>query len=194
MSWIDNAAAQCATVGALLTATNLGTPGSNCVAEEHGDGIEHVTKLTCTSFAVGTGGDAANLAIGATCYTFPAGAIMVLDGSVKGIFDQASHGTISAGEVGLGTTTGTGASATLSSTMENIFDGGNGGAITSYVLGTTVATAGGIAGGASGALKIAAGASPRTVFLNLAAAWPNIAAPEAVTFTGIVTIRWRLIS
>ena len=182
--------------GNSLTTTNVGTvtTASTTVAEEHGDAFYHITKLTLTNFAVGTGGDSENLAIGAQVYAFPAsGAIMVLDGSISGIFDQTSHGTISGGEVGLGTTTGTGAAATLSTTMENIFDGGNGGVLSSYVLGTGVVNAGGISGGSAGTLKIATGGT-KTVFLNIAAAWPNIAAAEAVKFTGTVTLRWRIIS
>ncbi len=179
----------------LLTATNVGTAGALCVAEEHGDGLYHTTKLTCTAFAVGTGGDAENLAIGAICYTFPAGAIEILGGSVEGIFDQASHGTITGGEVALGTTTGTGAVAVTSTTMEDIFDGGAGGVLSTYVLGTTRVTAGGRpASGLAGSLKIPTATATRDVYLNIAAAWPNIAAAEAVTFTGTVTIQWKKIS
>lgn len=175
-----------------LTSGTVTTSATTSVME-YGDGVDHVTRLVLTSFAVGTGGDATNLAIGAQVYTFGSGAVAVFDGTVSGIFDQASHGTITGGEVGLGTTTGTGASATLSSTMEDIFDGGNGGVLSSYVLGTGVVNAGGNSGGSSGALKIAT-AGTKSVFLNIAAAWPNIAAPEAVTFTGVITLRWRKIS
>jgi hypothetical protein len=31
-------------------------------------------------------------------------------------------------------------------------------------------------------------------YLNIAATWPNIAAAEAVTFTGVITLKWRIIS
>jgi hypothetical protein len=182
------------TFPALLTATNVGTPGTLCVAEEHGDGFQHFTKLTLTAFAVGTGADAADLALGAVCYTFPAGAIAILGGSVKGIFDQASHGTITDGEVGLGTVVGSGAVDTIAEVGATSGDVMLGRALGSYVLGTTVVTASGNPVTTGGITTIASGASPRTVFLNIAASWPNIASAEAVTFTGVVTLNWRIIS
>lgn len=182
------------TVTKQLTSTTVGTAGALCVAEEHGDGFNHITKLTLTAFAVGTGADNANKAIGALCYTFPAGTIMVENASIKGIFDQPSHGTITAGECGLGTVVGSGANATLGavgSTSENIIQGDTG-VLSTYVLGTTVAQVSGV-GVATGPTTILA-AGVHTVYLNLAAAWPDIASAEAVTFTGVVTIKWRIIS
>lgn len=173
-------------------AATVGTAGTNCVAEEHGDGLFHITKLTCTAFAVGTGGDAADLGIGAVCYTLPAGAYAWLGGSIEGIFSQASAGVITGGEVGLGTVVASGAVAVLSgtATFENIM---NGQAIATYTLGTTRVTAAGQPT-APNITTVATGASPRTVFLNIAASWPNIASAEAVTFTGTVTIRWMKIA
>lgn len=177
-----------------LTASSVGAAGTGCVAEEHGDAVYHITKLTCTAVAMGTGGDNADLAIGALVYTFPAGAIMIMDGSVKGIFDQASHGTIPDGEIGLGTVVGSTAVDTIAEVGATSGDIMRGQAISSYVLGTTVATVGSTPVTTGGITVIASGASPRTVYLNLAATWPDIAAPEAVTFTGVVTFRWRIIS
>ena len=177
------------TAAKLLTATSLGTPGALCVAEEHGDGIFHRTKLTLTAFAVGTGGDAEDLTIGALVYTFPAGAIAVRACSLKGIFDQASHGDITDGEVALGTVVGSGAEDTVETVGgEDLMVAQ---AIASVTLGTTVVT---VAGEPTVVKVIASGASPRTVYLNLAATWPNIAAGEAVTFTGVITIDWAIIS
>lgn len=171
-------------------AATVGTAGTNVVAQEHGDGVFHYTKLTCTAFAVGTGGDAEDLTIGGLVYTFPAGALMISDGSVKGVFDQASHGSISDGEVALGTVVGAGAEDTVETVGgEDLMVAQ---AISSVTLGTTVVTVGGLA--ATAPKIIASGASPRTCYLNLAATWPNIAAPEAVTFTGVITLRWRIIS
>lgn len=192
--WIDHAAAELATANVLLTTGSVGTAGTGAVAEEHGDAFYHITKLTCTTLAVGTGADNADLAIGGLVYTFPSGAIMIMDGSVKGIFDQASHGTIGDGEVGLGTVVGSTAVDTIAEVGATSGDVMLGRAISSYVLGTTVVTAGGNPVTAGGVTVIASGASPRTVYLNLAATWPDIASAEAVTFTGVVTIRWRIIS
>src|SRR5690242_18395147 len=62
----------------ILTASSVGTvtTSATTVAEEHGDAINHFTKLTMTAFAVGTGADNASLGIGAKFYTFPAGTIV----------------------------------------------------------------------------------------------------------------------
>lgn len=177
------------------TETNVGTVSGNCVAEEHGDGVNHFTKLTLTAFAVGTGDDALDKAIGAKCYTFPAGTILVGLASIKGIFDQASHGTITDGECGLGTVVGSTAVDTLGevgATSENIIQG-DAGVLSTYVLGTTVVEAADF-GGVSGGPFVILSAGVHDVFLNLAATWPNIAAPEAVTFTGVITIEWKKIS
>ncbi len=163
--------------------------------DEYGNAIDHITKLTMTSFAVGTGADNANLALGALCYTFPTGTIAVWESSIVGIFDQASHGTITAGEAGLGTVVGSGANATLGAvgaTSENILQG-DVGVLSTYVLGTTVVQAADHGGIATAPLTILS-AGVHTCFLNIAGAWPDIAAAEAVTFTGVVTLRWRKLS
>jgi hypothetical protein len=182
--------------GNRLTTGGVGavTTSATTVAEEHGDGLWHLTKLTLTNFAVGTGADAADLAIGASLYTFPAGTIMVENASLVGIFDQASHGTITDGEAGLGTVIGSTAVDTLGevgATSENILNGDTG-VLSTYVLGTTVVQAGGVGVGGLPLTILSAGV--HAVFLNIAATWPNIAAAEAVTFTGVVTLKWRKIS
>jgi len=176
-----------------LTATAVGTPEASVVAEEHGDGVFHRTKLTITALAVGTGDDDVDKAIGALIYTFPAGAIAVHGGSVEGLFDQASHGVSTDGEVGLGTVVASGAVSVLSgtATFEDIMTGQP---YTNITLGTTRFTGAGTPEVNGNKTVIAAGASPRTVFLNLGADWPNIAAAEAVTFTGTVTIEWSIIN
>src|SRR5262245_28970974 len=53
-------------VGNELTTTNLGTvtTGATTTAVEHGDGIDHLTVLTMTAFAMGTVPDNASLGIG----------------------------------------------------------------------------------------------------------------------------------
>lgn len=177
-----------------ITSDNVGTAATNCVAEEHGDGFNHITKITCTAVALGTSADNDDLAIGGLVYTFPAGAIMVTNGSVKGVFDQPSHGIIADGEIGLGTVVGSTAVDTIAEVGATSGDIMRGQAISSYTLGTTVATVANTPVTAGYVTAIAAGASPRTVYLNLAATWPDIEAPEAVTFTGVVTLGWRIIS
>ncbi len=182
------------TVGSTGTVSYGTVPGSTVVASETTIGDTHVTKLTLTSFAVGTGGDAADLALGALVYTFPSGTIMVENSSIVGTFDQASHGTITDGECGLGTVVGSTAVDTLGevgATSENILNGDTG-VLSTYVLGTTLVQASGVGVGGLPLTILSAGV--HTVFLNIAATWPNIAAAEAVTFTGTITIRWRKIS
>ena len=171
------------------------TTATTTTVEEMGDGINHLTKLTLTAFAVGTASDAADLAIGAKFYSFPAGTIMVENASIVGIFDQASHGTITDGEVGIGTVIGTGAVDTIgevAATSENIL-WGDAGVLSTYVLGTTVVQASSLANVGIGTLTILS-AGVHDAFLNIAATWPNIAAAEAVTFTGVITIKWRKVS
>jgi hypothetical protein len=175
------------TVGAIANDATI-------AVEEYGNGIDHVTKLTLTAFAVGTGGDAEDLAIGAKIYTFPAGTILVETASIKGIFDQASHGTITDGEASIGTVIGSGAVDTageVGATSENVLQGDIG-VLSTYVLGTTVLQAAGL--GVAGTALTILSAGVHDLFLNLAATWPNIAAGEAVTFTGVVTFKWRKIS
>ena len=116
---------------------------------------------------------------------------MVENASVKGIFTKPSLGTITDGEVGLGSVIGSGAVDPIAEVGATSGDVMRGLATGSYVLGTTVFT------GAStpittGDVTTVATGGVKTVFLNLAATWPATA--DAVTFTGVVTIRWRAIS
>ena len=181
------------TAAKLLTGTTVGTAGTGSVAEEHGDGVFHRTKLTCTALAVGTGDDDVDKAIGVLVYTFPDGAIAIHGGSVEGLFDQASHGITTDGEVGLGTVVASGAVSVLSgtATFEDVMTGQP---YTNITFGTTRFTGAGTPEVNGNKTVIAAGASPRTVFLNLGADWPNIAAAEACTFTGTITIEWSIIN
>lgn len=185
--------------GNILTSANVGTvtTSSTTVAQEHGDAIDHLTKLTMTNFAVGTSGDNGNLAIGAKFYTWPTGFdILVLEATIDGGITAAISVTTDTPEVGIGTTTGTGSVAVLSSTMENIVDGGASGssvdaaAIAPDVAGTvfrkkSLTTVTPI-------IKASGGAS-RDLYLNVADGWADVDAVGAVTFTGVVTLRWRIV-
>lgn len=184
--------------GAQLTSAGIGTVGAaTVVAEEHGELLEHFTKLTLTSFVLKTTEpDNEDLAVGNKIYTFPAGTIHVLEASIVGTFDQASHGTITDGECGLGTVIGSTAVDTLGevgATSENILEG-DVGVLSSYVLGTSVVQAADRCGLTAQYLTILS-AGVHDVFLNIAATWPNITpAATAVVFTGVITIKWRKIS
>jgi hypothetical protein len=167
------------------------TTGATTTVVEYGNVVDHLTVLTCTAFAVGTAGNSVDKAIGASLYTFPAAAICVENASVKGIFTKPSVGTVTDGEVGLGSVVGVGAVDTIAEVGATSGDVMRGVATGSYVLGTTVFT-GAAAPVTTGDVTTIATGGVKTVFLNVAASWPATA--DAVTFTGVVTIRWRAIS
>lgn len=191
-----------ADVAALETAGTV-TTAATTVAEELGDGFSHITKITMTAFAVGTGGDTADLAIGAKFYTLPAGTIVVDDVSFVGGITYDANVTTDTPEVGIGTTIGVGAVAVLATTMEDIMEGG----VAGYTGGTAVApdvagtsfSKGRINGGVPVAILTSGGKS-HDLFLNVADAWANVdlVGPPvhtgAVTCTGVITLRWRKIS
>jgi hypothetical protein len=182
-----------------LTATNLGTvtTSATTVAEEHGDGLAHVTKLTFTAFAVGTSDNGAALASGAKFYTLPAGAIVVDGAAIVGSLTGAMTTKTDTPEVGIGTVIGSGVAATLSTTMEDIIDGGAAGLIGGAnvapdVNGTTFAK-GMLATSAQGVYIATSGGKSHDLFLNIADTWVAEAA-AAITFTGVITLKWRLVS
>lgn len=183
-----------------LTATNVGTvtTAATTVAEEHGDGVEHTTKLTMTAFAVGTSGDNASLAIGAKFYTWPVGPTIICDCvTISGGVTAAISVTTDTPEVGIGSVIGSGATATLSTTMENYVDGGAAGG-----TGDADAVAPDVAGTAFYKCNLStvrpiiqpSGGLSRDLFLNVADGWANVTAAGAVTFTGVITLKWRIIS
>lgn len=164
--------------------------------EEFFDGVMHTTKITLTDLPGFATDDSAALASGVLLYTLPSGAQIVTDAVIAGGLTVAGTPTTDTPEIGLGTTTGTGAAATLSSTMEDYIDGGAAG-----LIGGT-ATAPNVAGGAivkgmlstshSGVYVAASGGKAKTVYLNVADSWADLTPNDApVTFTGTVTMRWR---
>jgi hypothetical protein len=173
------------------------TTSSTTAVEERGDGIEHVTKLTMTAFAVGTSGDAAALGIGAKFYTFPAGTIQVLDASMVGGLTATISITTDTPEVGIGTVIASGAVAVLSgtATFEDIINGNVGGdgsdTVAPDVAGTTFYKNSSFT--APVLIKTSGGKS-HDLFLNCAVTWANVAAAGPVTFTGVITLKWRKIS
>jgi hypothetical protein len=189
------------TSGNLLTSGNVGTvtTAATTTAVEHGDGIEHLTVLTMTNFAVGTSGDNAALAIGAKFYTWPTGVnILVESTTISGGITAAISVTTDTPEVGIGTVIASGANATLTTgTWENLVDGGASGssvdaaAVAPDVAGTvfhkknlTTVTP----------IIKATGGAARDLFLNAAVTWSDVTAAGAVTFTGTITIKWRVLS
>lgn len=184
-----------------LTTTNIGTvtTAATTTAVEHGDAINHLTVLTMTAFAIGTSADNAALAIGAKFYTWPTGVnILVENTAISGGVTAAISVTTDTPELGIGTVVASTATATLSTgTWENLVDGGASGssvdaaAVAPDVAGTvfhkkSLTTVTPI-------IKSTGGAA-RDLFLNAAATWADVAAAGAVTFTGTITIRWRVLS
>lgn len=176
-----------------LTTTAVGTvtTAATTVAEEHGDGVWHLTKLTMTAFAVGTSGDNASLGIGAKFYTLPAGTMMVENASIVGGLTAAISNTAQTPEIGIGTVIASGAVAVLggTATFENVFEG------------TAVADVAGASfqgvdnpNGATSSPLVILTAGSHDLFLNAAVAWADVTAAGAVTFTGVITIKWRKIS
>jgi hypothetical protein len=173
----------------LRTNANVGTvtTGATTSAVEIGDGLSHTTILTLTNFAVGTSGDNAAKAIGASLYSLPAGTCLVESSYISVGLTLADAIQTDTPEIGLGTAVGTGVVATLGAvgaTAENIWEG----EATANVSGT--AKVGAKNPTASVPLVITAGGS-HDIYLNCAVSWADITAPAAVTATGTVVINWK---
>ena len=177
--------------GDLRTASNVGTPGTNVTAVEYGDGRLHTTVLTLSSIAY-TIGDNAALAIGAAIYTFPAGAIAV-DYAYISVALSATDAANQADtpEVGVGTTQGSGANATL---------GAVGAGAENIVEGVAVADANGTAkvvsdlpnGATETPLLIATGDS-HIAYLNYADTWAD-GTDQSATASGTVVLKWTFLA
>lgn len=157
--------------------------------------VSGVIKLTCTAFAVGTAGDGAALAIGASLISFPTGTL-VRGIDLTGTLSVVGNDYTNAVVFGLGTTIGSGAVGVL-----------NGTAAFHSVM--TEQTSGSLA--ASGANSVIAVVAPHgagspvkqvrlttttpglAVFLNAAATWTNVATAGALTFTGTVGLEYVLV-
>lgn len=170
-----------ATKRVISTAT-AGTPGTNVTAVEYsGDGLNFTSILTLSGVAA-TIGDNVALAGGALIYTFPAGPVVVNSATMSvGLSLTTGTPTTDTPELGLGTTQGSGANATL----------GDVGAGAENVLGPAVADD--IAGtaelltGAPGLAIETAGA--HTLYFNYADTWADVT-DTAATLDGTVVINW----
>lgn len=149
----------------LLTATNLGTAGTNCTVAHYGDARHKQAHITLTDVAV-TVGNSASLGTGVLIYTFPAGAIRV-KGYYRSIALSGITATTDAPVCGLGTVIASGAVAVLSGTA-TFQDIAVGAALTDSNGTATVAQ--GVCTASPFSLAIATGAA-HTVHLNLALAW-----------------------
>jgi len=160
------------------------TAGTTVVTNETGNGIDFTSRLTLTAFAIGTSGDNASLGIGASLFSYPAGAYMVKRVTLNLGITAAISVTAQTPLVGLGTVIATGAVSVLSGTPT--FQDSLAGVAVADVAGTkklysnTPPTA---------PLVVATG-GVHACFLNVAVAWADVVAAGAVTADGTVTVEW----
>ena len=161
----------------------VGSPGTLITAVESGYGAYRSTRLTFGATA-SLPSVTSTLAVGKLVYTFPAGEIFV-DSASMSLALLGTANALNVPEVALGTTIGTGASATLATTTENL------------ILGATVA-------GCAGQTYIKAliptanvpfgilAAAVHTVYFNAACIWTGTEA--ATLISGFIVINWRFMS
>ena len=164
-------------------AKNIGTNGAYGTVEEYGDGNYHKTVLTLAG-AFGAIAGGAALAVGRLIYTFPAGVIRVHSVAVNSLAIQQTGGNVTADtpEIGIGSTIGTGANATLGTTTDDM------------LAGVAIADCDGTAilrVGTSTFTALAAAA--HTVHLNIADTWAA-SGDAALGFAGEVVITWEFLS
>lgn len=171
-------------------AGTVATSATTAAVEALGTDGVRTTSLALTAFALGNGGDGADLGIGALVYTFPAGNVQFIDATLSGNFGTTVLYT-NALDAGLGSVIASGVVAVLggTATFEDFI-----GSLTTAVLpgGAVVGMTGQAAAAGIGNRMIAASAA-HTVHLNAAGSWTNIAAAGPVTFTGNIVLRWKLI-
>lgn len=173
------------------------TTTATTAAEEYGNGIEHLTKLTMTAFNLGNTADNAALGFGANFYSFPAGTIIVTDATMVGSLTANISVKTNTPEIGIGTVVASGAVAVLSgtATFEDIIDGnvsGTGGdTVAPDVNGTAFYKSSSFT---NNILIKTTGGKSRNLFLNAAATWVDVAAAGALTFTGVITLKWTKVS
>jgi hypothetical protein len=175
--------------GALVSNYEAGTAGAGTVsASEAGYGARHTTKFTLTAFNIGAIAAAANEAIGALLYTFPAtGDIIIHHSGVAMGITGAVGVAADTPDVGLGTVVGTGAVATLDGTptFENIMTG------QTWSTGTMDGTQqiAHVTPTAGADLVLTKGAANK-VFLNIADGWA--AASASALVTGYIWLDWSI--
>ena len=176
-----------------ITLTTPTRPVVTGVVHEFDGGVMRVT-LTLAGFSFNIASDAA-LAVGQKVYTLPSNCfVKPLGGIVKITSTCATGLSATAGEVGLGTTIGSGAVATLGGTaaFENVMEGQT---IANHVAATALAiqeAANPAPQTASGNGILDATAADLDVHLNIASTWNQTAAEDVtVTAGGLVVFEYR---
>lgn len=174
----------------MRTSANKGTAGTDVTAVEIGDGMNHTTILTVNVVDALTLADNAALADGYLVYTFPAGEIIV-ESAYMSMAVTAAEDTTATADVGIGTTIGAGANATLNlvgAGAENILTGQT----AADCNGTpTVKTA---IPTAAVPLVIAA-ADDHTVYFNVADTWADTAGADLTAdIAGTIVLNWKFMA
>lgn len=166
-----------------------GTPGTNVTAShQSGDGVRYVTTLTLTNVSYTIAG-AANEAVGALIYTFPAGVhahtVTNMDIALQG------GGTVDADtpDIGVGSVIATGAVAVLGGTPT----------FEDYITGQTAADCSGTAtekmtaatAGYGTGISLNESGDAKTMHLNIADGW---AGADTLLASGTITFEWTIIA
>ena len=167
----------------IVAPTNAGVVGAGVTAVEAGDAFTHVTTLTVSKAMPAIAG-AANQGVGIPVYTLPAGAKVIKTANFN--LGRTQAGALIGAdtpELGLGTTIGTGAQATLGAVgagCENILHGAS-----TIALGNCTGTKS--LDGAVVDLYIAA-AGDHVIYANIADGWAG--ADAGPTLAGTIVIEW----
>lgn len=170
---------------AISGASEYGTPAAGVSVSHAWSGSKLVSTFTFNGFvAMANIGDNASLAGGAAFYTLPDGVHDFVGSMMVGTVNGAASVTTDTPEIGVGTTVGSGANATLGAVgteAENIAGPGvaasiNNGAVRKF-------------GTDSGPVTFTA--SSASLYLNVADGWADRdAGTVPLTFTGKITIEW----
>lgn len=170
--------------------TDRGTAGTDVLASEKGDSHSHTTVLSMNITNAITVADNAALSDGYLVYTFPAGEIIVHSATISMAITLAED-TTATPEVGLGTTIGSGANATLGAVdaaAENIL----GPATADDCAGTAEVLTVAVGGGTP---LVIATAGDHTVYFNLAATWADTAGTDLTgDIAGTIILNWSFMS
>jgi hypothetical protein len=157
------------------------------VSKEKTDGINGVTVLTLSSFAVGSIPDNASLGFGAVFCTISSSVStqvvkrVTLDVGLTGAVSVTAQTPV----VGVGSTVASGAVSVLSGStaFENYFAG----EAVADIAGTRL-----LKSKVPGTVEVSSGGG-HAMYLNTAAAWADVASTGAMTANGTITIEWTQI-
>jgi len=172
---------------AAICTSNVGAVNTGVTAVEYGDGYNHTTVLTVSQVDALTVADNAALADGYLLYTLPAGAC-VINSAYMTMAVTLAEDTTATADVGLGTTVGSGANATLNAVgaaAENILTGQTSADCNGTATVKTVADQ---------VLVIESGGD-HTVYFNVADTWADTAGVDLTgDIAGTVVLNWSFMA